>query len=352
MRGVLKMSSKKVGANAKTNIEQQAEKREKQEKEVVAKIIDNYQGIAESLAKQLKLSTPNHDLTTGTYREEVWMSLFAQIVPRKFCLEQGVFIIDSDGQISNEVDIAIFDEMYTPYIFNYGKIKFIPIEAVAVAVQCKSTKIKGAKDWAKSIVKLKTSLSSIVRIHNGLVDNSLDFAYQKFVTEHAGKKGNEQENARFSQAKSQTSTRPILILCALLEDGVTEALKEKNSLFDIVLNVDKEGILTKTIPDEEATYHEWYRKLNHHDWDRYGEQSDKYEKIADVQKRVEGTLSMLRIEEKPETVTDTENVVLSLTFQLNQMLMLINNPIFFPHQAYVNMFRKNLNKRPKKGEGQ
>ncbi len=30
--------------------------------------------------------------------------------------------------------------------------------------------------------------------------------------------------------------------------------------------------------------------------------------------------------------------ILTLTFQLNQLLMLINNPIQFPHLAYVEMF--------------
>lgn len=60
------------------------------------------------------------------------------VIPKKYCIEQGVFIIDSYGKISNEVDLAVFDEMYTPYIFNYEEIKFIPIEAVAAVIQCKS----------------------------------------------------------------------------------------------------------------------------------------------------------------------------------------------------------------------
>lgn len=37
-----------------------------------------------------------------------------------------------------------------------------------------------------------------------------------------------------------------------------------------------------------------------------------------------------------------KNVIMSLTFQLNQLLMIINNPMQFPHRAYVEMFNKNL----------
>lgn len=36
---------------------------------------------------------------------------------------------------------------------------------------------------------------------------------------------------------------------------------------------------------------------------------------------------------------DGENIsLLSFNFQFNQLLMLINNPMLFPHQEYVNMF--------------
>lgn len=34
------------------------------------------------------------------------------------------------------------------------------------------------------------------------------------------------------------------------------------------------------------------------------------------------------------------NVILSLTFQLNQLLMMVNNPISFPHRAYVHLFNR------------
>ena len=33
-----------------------------------------------------------------------------------------------------------------------------------------------------------------------------------------------------------------------------------------------------------------------------------------------------------------EYTLLSFIFQFNQMLMMINNPMFFPHKAYVDMF--------------
>lgn len=310
----------------KKSTEEDLEKRKQTEKKVVRSIIDNYTYVGKSLAQQLALSTPNHNLTTGTYREEIWLSLFEQIIPRKFCIDQGVFIMDSFGGISNEVDIAIFDEQYTPYIFKYGKIKFIPIEAVAVAIQCKSTNTNDIKPWADSIKRLKTSLDSVVRTMYGLGDNNLEKSYQAFC--------NAEPDDKNKKKKAQTSTRPILILCALDKKGTPDHAKKD---FDIILNVNEKGELSKFIPDEEKDLVYWNSKLNHYDLNRY-EEAEKYKELANMNiQEIERKLSDLKIID-PDT--EKENIILSLTFQLNQLLMLINNPIFFPHFAYVQRFNK------------
>lgn len=40
---------------------------------------------------------------------------------------------------------------------------------------------------------------------------------------------------------------------------------------------------------------------------------------------------------------NSELTLLTFNFQLNQLLMLINNPMLFPHAAYAEMFDKNGN---------
>lgn len=289
-------------------------------KKTIKKICENYENLEKSLVNQLLLETPNHQLTTGTYREAVWKSLFEKIIPKKFCIDQGVFIIDSNGEISAEVDLAIFDEQYTPYIFNYGKIKFIPIEAVAVVIQCKSSEFKNRElhKWAKSINKLTTSLDSVARVMQGLVDNSLEVATVD------------------KSKKSQTSTRPIRILCCTNDKNISSEITNK---FDITLSIEKDGnSLKKTMSKKNNdTYHDWYLDLNHYDLSRFGDKKDDYELIKNVGNNIIGKkLSSINIKKKD----DKENVILSLIFQLNQMLMLINNPMYFPHEAYAKMFQE------------
>lgn len=293
--------------------------------ETLKKLYENYENIEKSIVSQLLLDTPNHQLTAGTYREEVWKDLFKQIIPKKFCIDQGVFIIDSYGRISDEVDLAIFDEQYTPYIFNYGKVKFIPIEAVAVVIQCKSNKLvkEKLKKWIDSIDELTTSLNSVARIVSGLVCNDIDIS---------------------KYPKSQTSTRPIKILCTTNSNrkGVGNYLL---NLFDICISIDssKQG-LKKEMLKEEATYYEWYEELNHFKLDKFGADEIKYRSLIPKSNNViDKKLSKMKI----TGINNNENVILSLIFQLNQLLMLINNPMLFPHESYAELFKdvgKKINK--------
>lgn len=305
---------------------------EEKVEEAIQKVIANYEHREKAFVNQLQIDIGSHPLTTGTYREEVWKNLFSQMIPKKYCIEQGIFIIDSKGHISREVDLAVFDEMYTPYIFKYGKIKFIPIEAVAIVVQCKS-KINGGKriegdleKWVKSIDELDTSLNSVVRTMNGVFD-SLD------------------EGNRLAQ----TGTRPIKILCATgITNPVIKKLEEK---FDFLLYV-KNKKLMKVVYEEKSSFTDWVEKLNH-------DVEEKSENLSDDREKKEQKIRNEKVEKRNEErksdrnlcdliikdKNEKENVIMSLTFQLNQLLMLINNPMLFPHEAYVKLFNRLIGKK-------
>ena len=302
------MLAKKVKDN-----ENEKKQQGKKTENAIGKIIDNYKNLEKALVNQLSLEIPNHHPTTGTYREAVWKDLFEQIIPRKFCIAQGVFIIDSHGKISAEVDLVIFDEQYTPYIFNYGKIKFIPIEAVAVVIQCKSYELKPneIKKWVESIEELRTSLDSVARVMSGLHNN---------------------RNGKCSQS----STHPIKILCSNHHGKINSKIIKS---FDLLLSLGDNLSLKITIPEENKNYYHWHRELNHYCNDKYSTEDED----PSIRERTLGDLKVVDND-------GTEIAIMSLTFQLNQMLMLINNPMPFPHRAYVEMFN-NLDKNENKTSG-
>lgn len=295
---------------------------------VIGALAKNYEEMEQSIVNQLLMDLPNHYPTAGSYREMVWKSLFEMIIPRKYCVEKGVFIIDSFGHKSKEVDLVIFDEIYTPYIFNYGEIKFIPIEAVAAVVQCKSTELDTnvLKEWTESIDQLLTSLDAVARMATGMIDNNED----------------ENNNGKSSWVKqeTQTATRPIKILCSL---AGKKKRKSYDNLFDIMLSVDENAKrIFKYIPQEKQGLVEWNDSLNHA-LDGISDPEDK-KRRENRQKKFESNrnqiLQDLRVG-KSEDGSD-ENVIFSLIFQLNQLLMISNNPMLFPHHAYAGKFTEIL----------
>ncbi|NGZ74056.1 DUF6602 domain-containing protein [Saccharibacillus alkalitolerans] len=306
--------------------------------QTIRAIAKNYMGTQHSIINQLTFETPSHHLTSGTTRERIWLKLFESITPKKFCIDQGVFIIDSYGEISAEVDIAIFDESYTPYIFSFENMKFIPIEAVAVAIQCKSGSVSGVNKWASSIKRLKTFYNSYFRVIAGVVDSQKNFK-DTFNYLQSSKEKREKIQLRAPYSQSQTSTRPLLILCTSLEGARISASIE--SSFDIILDVNEGQRLKKTILNEKEDYSWWYKQLNHYGHERYTEEAAMFKALIPEVEDTGRTLKSLAVQTFDE---NEENVLLSLTFQLNQLLMLINNPMPFPHQAYADMFRENYKK--------
>lgn len=269
---------------------------------IISSIKSNYDELERSIVSQLLLETPNHQLTTGTYRETIWMSLFKQIIPHKFSIKQGVFIMDSNGNTSAEVDLVIFDEQYTPYIFNYGEICFIPIEAVAVVIQCKSFTLddKNLTAWVETINQLKTSNNSIARLANSIAINE--------------------------SVQTQKSTRPIKILCYLSERKPDQ--KAENRGFDIELCAIKgESKLNIKFNDTVDNLYKAFINLNFH-------------QLEDICKEESTGINGLKKISLQKQFTVKDNNLLSFIFQLNQLLMLINNPLLFPHQSYVDLFNK------------
>lgn len=295
--------------------------REKNNMAIKAKTINNiyknYCDMEKALVKQLNFQA-EHSTTIGGYREEVWKSLFEQIIPKKFSIERSVFIIDSKGNVSNEVDLAIFDEQYTPYIFRYGTLKFIPIEAVAVVIECKSSSIDTEKisKWCESIDDLRTSYNSVARMASSMiVHNDKEIEDVKKAI----------KNGEKYREITQSSTRPIKILCCVTTKKVISTLTEKFD-FVILASDESENQLNIICNNKCENLEFWNNQLNHYGTDIENKWSDSGE-----DNKQNAPL---------EDYIVKNNSILTLIFQLNQLLMLINNPLLFPHMSYVKMFNK------------
>ncbi|MDQ0659927.1 DUF6602 domain-containing protein [Paenibacillus sp. W2I17] len=277
---------------------------EKKEK-MIANVTGNYTQVERSIVNQLYMKHDLHGTTVGSEREMIWSQLFEMIIPKKFVIEPSVFIIDSLGGVSKEVDFAILDETYTPYIFRYGKIKFVPIEAIAAVIECKSHSLDASSigKWAKSITTLKTSGDSIARIAPAIA---------------VGVDG----------VKTQKSTRPLRILCAL-EENCGNNIKQHFDFTLLASRPDEGDVRIDIECNADDTLFSWFKSLNFHE----------YEMDKELEEKTLDQLQSFSLENYKVHDQKGQNIsLLTFNFQLNQLLMLINNPILFPHRAYVNLF--------------
>ena len=284
-------------------------------KKAIKNIKNNYKQIERSKVNQLYLEQDLHPTTIGTAREEIWGEIFEGLIPKKFVVERSVFLIDAKDNVSLEADLVIMDEMYTPYIFRYGSIKFIPIEAVAAVIQCKSTSVdkKSLGEWAESIKILRTSERAVARL-------ATMFSTGPVLT--------------------QPSTRLILILCALK----TEISNELEELFDIVLLAVKKGksdiedsYIDVRFNKEFDNLLKWFEALNFNNIDKTEDVWKKIHNADKAKKRLGG----MKLEEFQVNDKNGKNIsLLSFNLQFNQLLMLINNPMLFPHQDYAKLFQE------------
>lgn len=275
--------------------------KEERKQKLIANITDNYRKVEQSIVSQLYMKHDLHGSSIGSAREDIWGQLFDMIIPKKFVIEHSVFIIDSEGNVSHEVDLAILDETYTPYIFRYGRLKFIPIEAVAVVVECKSQSMskRRVNQWCASLNNLKTSDKSIARTASKIAVGAVT---------------------------TQKATRPIRILCAL-----KSVADEIQCNFDFVLTAvdDKENGGRIDIKDNVGSnLKSWFLKLNFHC------ETPPVDSIKGLDCLEDKTLQDYEVRDPKGNLVS----LLTFNFQLNQLLMLINNPLLFPHHAYVSLF--------------
>jgi Domain of unknown function (DUF6602) len=115
---------------------------------------------------QQKLATARkvfaHPGTKGDASESVWLEMLKTYLPQRYRATKG-HVVDSNGGISDQIDILIFDRQYSPFIFEFQGKEIVPAEAVYAAFEAKqsinATQVDYAHKKVKSVRELhRTSL--------------------------------------------------------------------------------------------------------------------------------------------------------------------------------------------------
>ncbi len=88
-------------------------------------------------------SFTNHRSSIGTAHEGILRRFLQQYVPKRFAVSEG-FIVDKEGQASNQCDIIIWSALeYSPF-YQDGDFVILPIEAVHAVIEVKTSLTKKA----------------------------------------------------------------------------------------------------------------------------------------------------------------------------------------------------------------
>jgi len=107
-----------------------------------------------------------HPVTKGEQCESAWIDFFRSFLPSKYAVDKG-FVFDAQGNVSEQIDIIIYEALYSPLIFgtDAGE-KFITAESVYAVFDSKpkidKTTLEYTNKKISSVVALIRSSRSVI----------------------------------------------------------------------------------------------------------------------------------------------------------------------------------------------
>ena len=72
----------------------------------------------------------SHPGSKGDASEINWLNMLEEHIPNRYQIVNKAFIIDLNGNVSDQIDLTIYDHQYTPILYNQDNQRFIPAESV------------------------------------------------------------------------------------------------------------------------------------------------------------------------------------------------------------------------------
>jgi hypothetical protein len=76
-----------------------------------------------------------------------WIKVLEDHLPKRYRINKA-FIVDSNGELSDEIDIVIYDRQYTPILFTKERQHIIPAESVYAVFEVKQELNKSNMEYA------------------------------------------------------------------------------------------------------------------------------------------------------------------------------------------------------------
>jgi hypothetical protein len=100
-----------------------------------------------------------HPSAAGAATERLWLDLLARYLPKRYTAAPA-FVIDSEGRRSRQIDIAIFDNLYSPLLFPHKSGLHIPAESIYAVFEVKPT---FSRQWIRDAGEKAASVRALRR---------------------------------------------------------------------------------------------------------------------------------------------------------------------------------------------
>ena len=78
----------------------------------------------------------HHPGSKGDALENAWIEWLQNYLPNRYSVDKAI-VIDYQGNTSDQIDVVIYDNWFTPFIFNQNGFKYIPAEGVYAVFEVK-----------------------------------------------------------------------------------------------------------------------------------------------------------------------------------------------------------------------
>jgi hypothetical protein len=123
-------------------------------------------GLQAEMVAKLRNSRINvkHPTAKGNVTENSWRRMLETYLPKRYAVESA-FVIDSHGNISEQIDLVIFDRHFSPFLFHEEGAIYIPAESVYAVFEIKqeasNANLSYAAKKVKSVRKLTRTSATI-----------------------------------------------------------------------------------------------------------------------------------------------------------------------------------------------
>lgn len=111
-----------------------------------------------------------HPGSKGDALENAWIEWLRKYLPNRYSVDKAI-VIDHEGNTSHQMDIVIYDNWYTPFIFSQNGFHYIPAEGVYAVFEVKpdigdssdgKTNIEYAAEKIESVRKLLRTSTNMI----------------------------------------------------------------------------------------------------------------------------------------------------------------------------------------------